>query len=373
MYRSQNLEFVVNQSIWDEGDTQFADVILPACTHLERTDIGEWANAGGYGAHFNSQVNHRVIAFQSKCIEPLGESKSDYDIFAGIATRLGLGSYFTEGMRDIDWVKRMFDASDLPSHISWKKFMQKGYFVVPPEREDLRSPTAFNWFAEGRKKDVPEAMPLPGDYTEEFGEGLQTQSGKFEFECESLKRYKPSDDERAPIPKYIRSWEGPHIPELKEFPLRMITPHGRYSFHTQGDGKDSYLNDIKDHREWIDGHYYWIIRLNAGDAKTRGIRDHDLVRVYNNRGAVICAAHITSRLMPGIVHSYESSAEYKPMGKPGESVDRGGCVNLLSPSRTQIKNAHSMANGLAMVEIDKWDGTVEFIRKDSLTQAQGLN
>jgi len=373
MYRSQNLEFVVNQSIWDEGDTQFADVILPACTHLERTDIGEWANAGGYGAHFNSQVNHRVIAFQSKCIEPLGESKSDYDIFAGIATRLGLGSYFTEGMRDIDWVKRMFDASDLPSHISWKKFMQKGYFVVPPEREDLRSPTAFNWFAEGRKKDVPEAMPLPGDYTEEFGEGLQTQSGKFEFECESLKRYKPSDDERAPIPKYIRSWEGPHIPELKDFPLRMITPHGRYSFHTQGDGKDSYLNDIKDHREWIDGHYYWIIRLNAGDAKTRGIRDHDLVRVYNNRGAVICAAHITSRLMPGIVHSYESSAEYKPMGKPGESVDRGGCVNLLSPSRTQIKNAHSMANGLAMVEIDKWDGTVEFIRKDSLTQAQGLN
>ncbi len=104
MYRSPNLEFVVNQSIWDEGDTQFADVILPACTHLERTDIGEWANAGGYGANFNSQVNHRVIAFQSKCIEPLGESKSDYDIFAGIATRLGLGSYFTEGMRDIDWV-----------------------------------------------------------------------------------------------------------------------------------------------------------------------------------------------------------------------------------------------------------------------------
>ncbi len=45
----------------------------------------------------------------------------------------------------------------------------------------------------------------------------------------------------APIPKYSRSWEGPHILELKEFPLRMITPHGRYSFHTQGDGKDSFF------------------------------------------------------------------------------------------------------------------------------------
>lgn len=373
MYRSPNLEFVVNQSIWDEGDTQFADIILPACTHLERTDIGEWANAGGYGAHFNSQLNHRVIAFQSKCIEPLGESKSDYDIFAGIAMRLGLGSYFTEGMRDIDWVKRMFEASDLPRHISWKKFMKKGYFVVPTEREDLRAPTAYNWFAEGRKKDVPEAMPLPGDYTEEFGEGLQTQSSKFEFECESLKRFMPEDKERTPIAKYSPSWEGPHVKELSEYPLRMITPHARYSFHTQGDGKDSYLNDIKDHREFIDGHYYWIMRINKQDAEKRGIKSHDLVRIYNNRGAVICVAHVTARLLPGVVHSYESSAEYKPMGKPGHSVDRGGCINLLSPSRTQIKNAHSMANGLSMVEIDKWDGKIEFVRKDPLTTAQGLN
>ncbi len=60
-----------------------------------------------------------------------------------------------------------------------------------------------------------------------------------------------------------------------------------------------FLNDIKDHREWINGHYYWIIRLNTEDAKVRGIKEHDLVRVFNNRGAVICAAHITSRLIPG--------------------------------------------------------------------------
>ena len=46
--------------------------------------------------------------------------------------------------------------------------------VVPAEREEMRAPTAFRWFAEGRKKDVPEAMPLPGDYTEQFLEGLQT-------------------------------------------------------------------------------------------------------------------------------------------------------------------------------------------------------
>ena len=350
MYRSENLEFVVNQSIWDEGDTRFADVILPACTHLERYDIGEWANAGGYGAHFNSQVNHRVIAFQSKCIEPLGESKSDYDIFAGLAMRLGLGSYYTEGMRDIDWVKRMFDASDLPRHISWKKFIRKGYFVVPPEEEHLRAPTAYRWFAEDRQKDVPEAMPLPGDYTEELGKGLQTQSGKFEFESQSLKRLGGDDPERPPVVAYLKSWERDEMAEA--YPLQLITPHARFSFHTQGDGNDSFINDIQDHREWIDGHYYWIIRMNPEDAQSRGIAAHDLVRVYNNRGAVICVAHLTNRLKPGIMHSYESSAVYDPMGDPGRAVDRGGCVYLLSPSRPQITNAHSMANGLSLVEIE---------------------
>ena len=46
MYRSDNLEFVVNQSIWFEGEAKFADIILPACTNFERWDISECANCG---------------------------------------------------------------------------------------------------------------------------------------------------------------------------------------------------------------------------------------------------------------------------------------------------------------------------------------
>ena len=72
---------VVNQSIWFEGEAKFADVILPACTNFERTDISEWAGLGGYGHHGQQQLNHRVIVFQAPAIEPLGESKSDYWIF----------------------------------------------------------------------------------------------------------------------------------------------------------------------------------------------------------------------------------------------------------------------------------------------------
>ncbi len=81
MYQSPNLEFVVNQSIWFEGEAKFADVILPACTNFERTDISEWAGLGGYGHHGQQQLNHRVIVFQAPAIKPLGESKSDFWIF----------------------------------------------------------------------------------------------------------------------------------------------------------------------------------------------------------------------------------------------------------------------------------------------------
>ncbi len=69
----ENLEFVVNQSIWIEGEAKFADVILPACTNFERWDIGEFANPGGYAEHAFTQCNHRVAVMQHKCIEPLGE------------------------------------------------------------------------------------------------------------------------------------------------------------------------------------------------------------------------------------------------------------------------------------------------------------
>jgi trimethylamine-N-oxide reductase (cytochrome c) len=358
MYQSENLEFVVNQSIWFEGEAKFADVILPACTNFERTDISEWAGLGGYGHHGQQQLNHRVIVFQAPAIKPLGESKSDFWIFNELCKPLGLANYFSEGCNEIDWVKRAFLASDLPQHISWKRFLKRGYFVVPAEKEKLRAPVSFRWFFENRKKDVPEAQPLPSDYTEEYLRGLQTQSGKLEFECNSLKRF--NDPERPPIVKYEPSWEGPHSGDLfTRYPLQLLTPHSKYSFHTQGDGKDSFLLNIEDHRVNVDGYYYWIVRMNADDAKERGINKHDLVKVFNDRGAVICAALPTQRLPRGVAHGYESSAVYDPMGEPGKSVDRGGCLNLLTPERTQTKSTHSLAGANSLVQIALWDRRTE--------------
>ena len=355
-YRSDKLEFVVNQSIWFEGEARFADVLLPACTSFERWDISEFANCGGYIQHSFTQCNHRVAVMQHQCIAPLGESRSDFQIFLDLAQRLGLGAPFSEGMSELDWCRRLFEATDLPQHISWKKFLQKGYFVIPPPPEALRAPVSYRWFAEGRPKDTPELAPLPADYTERFGHGLQTQSGKIEFACASLKRFDPDDPERPVISKYIPSWEGHHTRALYEkYPLQLISPHPRYSFHTMGDGKDSIINDVKDHRVLIDGHYYWIVRINSRDAQARAIVDGDRVKIFNDRGAVICAAQVTERLAPGTVHAYESAADYNPLGEPGEAPDRGGCINLLTPGRTIIRQSHAVACNSCLVQIEKWD------------------
>lgn len=355
-YRAENLEFVVNQSIWFEGEAKFADILLPACTQFERWDISEFGGTGGYALHAQTQMNNRVILMQHKCIEPLGESKSDFQIFLELASRLGMGAYFSEGMTELDWVKRMFEASDVAKHISWKQFLKKGYFVVPPLPEGRRDPPSLRWFYDGKKKDVPEPHPLPGDYSDQFMQGLQTQSGKFEFECSSLKKFDPDDPERPPIVKYLPSWEGTHTHELyARYPLQLISPHSRFSYHTLSDGKESPANDVQEHRVKLDGYYYWIIRLNADDAAARGIRQHDLVKVFNDRGAVICAAHLTQRLPRGAVHSYESSAVYDPVGVPGESIDRGGCINLLTPKRAIAAKTSSTAVNSCLVEVEPWD------------------
>ena len=357
MYQHESLKFVVNQSVWKEGETPFADVILPACTVFEKWDIGEWYNVGaGYVQHMFSMNNHRVISMQHKCIEPLGESRSDYNIFLAIMEKLDLGAVYSEGgTSELDWCKRVFDSSDLPGHISWKQFLKKGYFVVPADPETARAPTANRWFHEGRKKDTPEPYPLPSDYVGGYLKGLQTTSGKFEFVAQTLKRI--DDPDRPPLNRYMPTYEDPkRNPELAGFPLKLLTPHTRYAFHVMGDDEGSSVNDIREHRVLKDGRYYLVARISGPDAEARGIRDDDLVRLWNRRGSVVCAAHVTHRIQPGIVSAYAGSAQYQPVGEPGRSTDLGGCVNMLCPSESITKKGHGIKPNTVLVQVERWTG-----------------
>jgi anaerobic selenocysteine-containing dehydrogenase len=354
MYQSPRLEFVVMQDCHWQVETRFGDIILPASTNFEHADICEWANAGGYGEG-DCGGNHRVMIYQKKCIEPLWESKPDWEIYRGLAKRLGFLEEYDEGNSEEDWIKKIFNISSLPQYVSYEEFKKKGYFVVPCKSPDQKRTVANRWYYEGRPCDTPNSLN-PKKGTDEAHQ-LATYSGKIEFVSQSLTKFDPNDEERPPLPRYIPSWEGHETKDLTvKYPLQMITPHPRYSYHTHHDNKNVWLNDIPQHRVEKDGYAWWPMRIHPSDAQVRGIKQDDIVKVYNDRGAVLCIAQVTERVRPGLVHSYESSANYDPLepGKAG-SIDRGGCMNLLTPSRMVSKNAPGMANNSCLVEVCKWE------------------
>jgi molybdopterin guanine dinucleotide-containing S/N-oxide reductase-like protein len=301
MYQSPKLEFVVNQDCWWQSETRFADIILPACTQLERDDIGEWGDPGGFTKGASSGCNFRVIVRMKKCIEPLWESKSDYQIFSLLARRLGFEQDYTEGNSEIEWARKFFEISDLPKHISWDEFERKGYYIVSVPA-DYRPTPALRWYAEGRACDTPDLLN-PKRLTSKSHE-LGTDSGKIEFVSHSLLAHAPDDDERPPAPRYLESWEGHHSQRAKKYPLQLISPHPRFSFHTHYDKHAAWLDEIPVHRVQKDGYAWWPARLHADDASERGIRHGDIVKLYNDRATVLCIAQITGRVRRGVVHSY---------------------------------------------------------------------
>ena len=354
MYQSPKLEFVVNQDCWFCTETKLADIILPACTNFERPDIGEWAQTGGYTHHGSNACNHRVIVYQKKCIEPLWESKSDYQIFAELGERLGVKEDFTEGNSEEDWIRKVFDYSDLKEYTTFEEFKQKGYFVVPLPKKYTPTP-GLRWFAEGRECDTPDHFN-PKRHTEKARE-LGTYSGKIEFVSQSLLKHTPDDDERPPMPRYIPSWEGYNSEAAATYPLQLISPHPRYTFHTHHDANSSWLGEIPGHRVWKDGTNWRPAKIHPSDAAPRGIKKGDIVRLYNDRGSVLCIADVTERIRPGVIHSYYGSGKYDPL-EPGdpESTDKGGCVAILTPFRGLSKNAPGMAPNSCLIEIETWDG-----------------
>jgi molybdopterin guanine dinucleotide-containing S/N-oxide reductase-like protein len=353
-YQSPKLEFIVNQDCWWCGETRYADIVLPACTNLERNDIAEFGNCGWMSPDTFSTNFRRVIVYMQKCIEPLWESKSDYWIYSQLAKRLDLEKEYTEGRSEEEWIKKLFDWSDLHKVVDWDEFKTKGYYLVPLPKP-YKSTPALRWFYEGRECDTPD-LGNPKRNTEK-GKELSSYSGKIEFESQSLKKYDPENPERPLVPRYIPSWEGHESTEIvKKYPLQLITPHPRYSFHTMYDHTE-WVWDIPGHRQLINGYYYVTARIHPEDAAARGVREGDIIRLYNDRAQVLCAAHVTHRVRPGTLHAYEGSASYDPIepGVPG-SVDRAGCVNMLATDKFLSKDIPGFAPNSILIEVAKWEG-----------------
>ena len=88
------------------------------------------------------------------------------------------------------------------------------------------------------------------------------------------------------------------------------------------------------------------------DAVERGIENGDVVKIYNERGAVLAGAYVTERIMPGVVY-IDHGARYDPI-VPGE-LDRGGAINTITPRNITSKNATGMVCAGFLVEVERAD------------------
>ncbi len=91
------VEFIAVQDNFITPSARFADLILPACTQFET-----WGVEDGW------KYGDEVI-LQPKLVEPLGESRSDYQICTELAERLGIKEAFTEGRDEKGWVEYCLD------------------------------------------------------------------------------------------------------------------------------------------------------------------------------------------------------------------------------------------------------------------------
>ncbi len=334
-YRSPKIEFSVAQSIMLENDALFADLVLPSCTQLEREDftyhgLGPRLLWGGDQGNF-------VMVYMKKCIEPMGESKSDYEICRLVAERLGLENEFTEGNTIGDWVRKCYQRTSLPERISFEEFKEKGYYVFKFPDDWPRKPGMRRFYEDIRNNP------------------LNTPSGKIEFYSERLAQKFPDDNERPPVARYIAAGET-HQESLicdraRKYPLLVDTTHPRYRFHSQYDTV-SWLHEIPAHKIIKKGYPYEALWMSPRDAESRGIKHGGLVRIYNERGSVITAAYITERMMPGVVR-IPNGAGYDPI-EIGKS-SRGGTINTISPLNTTSKNAFGMASNAYLVQVEKWE------------------
>jgi len=275
---------------------RYADILLPGTSNLEEDD---------FAMHNNCSAMSFVV-FTQKVVEPFFESRTIFDICAGVAKRMGVEQAFTEGRTRDQWLRKIYEDSrvmhpDLPATLeeAFAMGFYKHHHEGPP-------PVAYKAFREDPEKNR-----------------LKTPSGKVEIFCKKLWEIGHTwelakGDRITALPEYLATWEGISDPLRKKFPLQIIGHHYKQRTHSTY-GNVDWLKRIAPQELWI----------NPLDAEPRGIKHGDKVRVFNDRGATMVVAKVTPRIMPGVL-SLPQGAWYTP---DANGVDQGGCMNALTSQR----------------------------------------
>jgi anaerobic selenocysteine-containing dehydrogenase len=300
--------FVVSSELFMTDTARYADILLPATMQAEQTDLMfSWG--------------HFYFTYNNKAIEAPGEAVSNTQLFRLLAETMGFdepewGRTDEEMARDfIDW------DSPFMAGITLEGLKQNGYMRVRIGDKDTRAP-----HAEGN-------FPTP--------------SGKCEFKSNAAKdgNFVPAPFRAGyeafqdggyvdPLPGYNPSFESPEsAPELAaKYPLNIISPKAHGFLNSQ------YANEAKQLRRQGEP----VVIMHPIDAETRGIREGDEVRVFNDRGGFVGSAHVSTDTMKGVVASY--------LGHWSVDSKSKSAVNSVSSDRTaNLGRAPTFSDNLVQV------------------------
>ena len=279
--------FTVVLEHFQTDSADYADILLPATTQLEHVDAHL-----AYG-HLYMMANNAAIA-------PLGESRPNTEIFRLLARRMGFtDAAFDE--TDDELAAQAFDKTHVRAiHFDWESLKRKGW-------QKLNMPDAP--FAEG---------------------GFPTPSGKCEFYSASMLA-----SGLDPLPAYIPNYESvASSPALAEkYPLAMISPPARNFLNS------TFVN-VQSLRA-TEGEPH--LDIHPLDAAARGIVDKEMVRIFNDRGAFVARARVTTRARAGLVVGL--SIWWKKLASDGKNANE-----VTSQRLTDMGRAPTFYDTLVQVE-----------------------
>ncbi|WP_214609031.1 molybdopterin-dependent oxidoreductase [Rhodococcus qingshengii] len=308
---------IVNDSWWN-ASAKFADIVFPVATFLERND-------------FSAGTNDSWLTWQQKACEPPTGSLTDYEVFCGLAERLGFGPEFSEGRSADEWVEYLFDKT---------RQSLRGNGVELPEFEDF-----------GRlgriKMPVPATVPA-GDF-QAFAKDpdaapLETPSGRIELFSATIDSFGYKDSPGHPVWIEPAEWLGSSRAE--RFPLHLISNQPATRLHSQYDhGGASQASKIAGREP---------MRIHPDDAESRGLSDGDVVRIFNDRGACLAGVITDDAVRSGVIQ-LSTGAWFDPTdASVSGSLERHGNPNVLTLDKGTSKLAQASVAQTTLVEVERW-------------------
>jgi molybdopterin-containing oxidoreductase family molybdopterin binding subunit len=247
------LDFCVVSDYMLSATCDIADVVLPACTYLEKTDL--------------LSSNNFYLQYMPKIIDPLFESKSDLDAIAMVADKMGVGQYFDQSpdeyLRQIMHLGQA-DADPTVKGLTWEQLTSEAVHL--------------------------NTDPMP--YVPFFNKKFPSKSGKIEFYVEMLV---PFGQELCEHQEPIEA--SPTNALFAKYPLVFLSTHTKFRTHSQFVTLP-WLNEINNGGQGF-------LEINPTDATPRGIGDGDVVRIFNDRGQLKVRARLTESMKPGVVNCYQ--------------------------------------------------------------------